>query len=209
MKILRWLDDNFEAIIMSSTLLLMSGIIAVQVFFRYVLLNSLAWSEEVSRYLFIYMIYFGISYGVRKSRHIKIDFIISLASDRGKKILALVSDFLFLTFAVVITSQAGIVAETIARLGQITGATQMPMAVVYSAVPLGYGLVCLRLIQNIIYKLKNFAKPYEVFAFRGESVIPVIETTRLVETDDGCLDEELNPESTDAATAVAAKGETR
>lgn len=193
MKVLRWLDDNFEAIIMSSTLLLMSGIIAIQVFFRYVLLNSLAWSEEVSRYLFIYMIYFGISYGVRKSRHIKIDFLISLFSDRGKKVLALVSDALFLAFAVVITTQAGIVAETIARLGQITGATQMPMAVVYSAVPLGYGLVCFRLVQNIVYKIRNFSRPYAVFAVRGESVLPVIEATRLVETDDGCVDEELNP----------------
>ena len=191
MKVIRWLDNNFEAVVMSTTLLTMSAIIAVQVFFRYVLLNSLAWSEEVARYLFIYTVYFGISYGVRKSRHIKIDFVISLFSERGKKILSLISDLLFLVFAVVITVQAGIVTETIGRLGQITGATQMPMAIVYSAVPLGYGLVCIRLIQNIVFKIRSFEKPYEVFSVRPESA-----ARDGASLEEGCVDESLNPEAT-------------
>lgn len=167
----------------------MSLIIAVQVFFRYVLLNSLSWSEEVSRYLFIYMIYFGISYGVRKNRHIKIDVIIGLLPDTVKKIMSLTADVLFLIFAVVVTTQAGIVAETISRLGQITGATQMPMAIVYSAVPLGYGLVCIRLLQNMFHKLRNFSQPFEVFVYRGESLPARVNT--FIATDASCDDGEV------------------
>lgn len=189
MKALHWLDDYFEAVVMVISLAAMSVIIVIQVFFRYVLLNSLAWSEEVARYLFIYMIYFGISYGVRKNRHIKIDFIISLLPDSVKKIFSLVADLLFLVFAVVVTTQAGIVAETIGRLGQITGATQMPMAIVYSAVPLGYGLVCIRLLQNMFFKIRNFSKPYEVFVYRGDSLPARVST--FIATEASCDDGEV------------------
>ena len=64
MKVLRFLDDNLEKMLCTITLALMSAIIVLQVFFRYVLNNSLAWSEELARYLFIWTIYIGISYGV-------------------------------------------------------------------------------------------------------------------------------------------------
>ena len=186
MKLLRWLDDNFEAIVMVISLSAMSIIIAVQVFFRYVLLNSLSWSEEVSRYLFIYMIYFGIAYGVRKNRHIKIDVVLTVLPETARKVISLTADLLFLGFAVVVTTQAGIVAEMIGRLGQITGATQMPMAVVYMAVPLGYGLVCVRLLQNIFHKLTHFTAPFETYVYRGDSLAIIHPEAP---EDDSCADE--------------------
>lgn len=48
MKVLRFLDDNLEKMICTVTLALMSAIIVAQVFFRYVLNNSLSWSEELA-----------------------------------------------------------------------------------------------------------------------------------------------------------------
>ena len=169
MKALRWLDDYLEAIVIVPSIGAMSVIITVQVFFRYVLLDSLAWSEEVSRYLAIYLVYFGIAYGVRKGRHIKIDFLLGLMPEKAKKVMSLISDVLFLVFATVVTFQGIVVAETIGRLGQITGATQIPMFIVYLAVPLGYGLVSLRLVQNMIYKIRHFNDEFELFVNRGDT----------------------------------------
>ena len=53
MKLLRFLDDNLEKMLCTITLALMSAIIVLQVFFRYVLNNSLAWSEELATCLSI------------------------------------------------------------------------------------------------------------------------------------------------------------
>ena len=69
MKVIRWIDNNIERVLCVTLLALMSIIIVVQVFFRYVLQNSLQWSEEIARYMFIWLIYIGISYGVKTDKH--------------------------------------------------------------------------------------------------------------------------------------------
>ena len=73
MKVLKFLDEHMEKILCVIFLALMSIIIVLQVFFRYVLNNSLSWSEELARYLFIWMIYIGISLGVKMDKHICVD----------------------------------------------------------------------------------------------------------------------------------------
>ena len=47
MKVLKFLDENLEKMLCVIFLALMSIIIVLQVFFRYVLNNSLSWSEEL------------------------------------------------------------------------------------------------------------------------------------------------------------------
>lgn len=166
MKILKWLDDYFEAIFMTILLFAMSIFIGLQVFMRYVMLNSLSWSEELSRYMYIYMLYLGISYGVRTNRHLRISVIQNLLKEKGQKILSLFSDILFLAFSVIVVINSTKVALLIANFGQVTASTQMPMYVVYMGVPIGFSLVIIRLIQNIIHKIGHFKDPVEDYMVR-------------------------------------------
>ena len=53
-KILHWLDENLEEFILVIFLIAMTLIMGIQVFCRYVLGMSLSWSEELTRYLFIW-----------------------------------------------------------------------------------------------------------------------------------------------------------
>ena len=66
MKVLKWLDEYAEISICVALLSAMTLILAVQVFMRYVMGASLSWSEELARYLFIWLIYLGISFGARQ-----------------------------------------------------------------------------------------------------------------------------------------------
>jgi len=45
----------------------------IQVFFRYVVQSSLGWSEELSRYLFVWLIFIGSAVALPKGFHIAID----------------------------------------------------------------------------------------------------------------------------------------
>mgnify|MGYP004463633691 FL=1 len=52
-KALKWLDDNLEEFLLVLLLLGMAVIMGIQVFSRFALKESLSWTEELTRYLFI------------------------------------------------------------------------------------------------------------------------------------------------------------
>ena len=67
MKIIRWLDDNLEEALLIALLVMMTLLMGLQVFSRYILNASLSWSEELTRYLFIWSGFLSISYCIKKS----------------------------------------------------------------------------------------------------------------------------------------------
>ena len=54
MKALKWLNKNFEEFIMVSFLMIMTLIMGIQICARYLFNNSMAWTEEITRYLFVW-----------------------------------------------------------------------------------------------------------------------------------------------------------
>jgi TRAP-type C4-dicarboxylate transport system permease small subunit len=79
----------------------MTAIIIVQVFMRYVFLYSLSWSEEVARYLMIWVSFLGASLALKYGFHIGVEFVINRISE-GKRVwinlIAKVGILLFLIY---------------------------------------------------------------------------------------------------------------
>ena len=65
-KILHWLDENLEEFILVIFLIAMTLSMGIQIFCRYVLGMSLSWSEELTRYLFIWCGFLSVSYCSKK-----------------------------------------------------------------------------------------------------------------------------------------------
>ena len=61
-KAIRWLDANLEEFIWVLLLVPMTVIMGIQGFCRYALSMSLTWSEELTRYLFIWCGFISVSY---------------------------------------------------------------------------------------------------------------------------------------------------
>ena len=59
MKWIKKLADNFEGYCCAVMLAVMSVVVFMQVVFRFLIKSSLPWSEELSRYLLVYITYFG------------------------------------------------------------------------------------------------------------------------------------------------------
>lgn len=51
----------------------LAGVVFLQFFTRYVLNDSLAWTEEIARYLLIGTVFVGASIGVARNNHIQVD----------------------------------------------------------------------------------------------------------------------------------------
>ncbi len=159
MKVLKFLDENLEKMLCVVFLALMSIIIVLQVFFRYVLNNSLSWSEELARYLFIWMIYVGISYGVKLDKHICVDAVYTFMPKGIKRGYAIVAYVLFLIFAVAIIYYGILVVGMQITSGQVSPAMGLPMQYVYVAPVVGMILTVIRLVQKIYYAVT--AKEWE------------------------------------------------
>jgi TRAP-type C4-dicarboxylate transport system permease small subunit len=161
-KIGKWLNSNFE---MSVSVILLSAltlILFVQVIARRVFGHSLTWSEEAARYIFIWLIFFAISYGAKIEKHIKIEAFLKFFPKAWRSIIIIIGDFLFLAFAVYLVYIGFVLVGRQIQLGQISPANHIPMALVYAGPPIGFVFTSVRKIQVIIRHIKKVS--------RGESL---------------------------------------
>ena len=77
--------DKLEEILLVSMFVLMVLIIFIQVIMRYVFNNSLSWSEELGKFLFVWLSWIGISIGERRNEHIKITMLVDKLPPFAKK----------------------------------------------------------------------------------------------------------------------------
>lgn len=161
MKAMKWLDRHFEEFFLVFFSIIMVGSISLQVFMRFIVGSSLEWSEELARYCFIWLVYMGISYGVKKQRHIKVDVLLLLFKDKGKVALNFAANFIFLLFALFVVVYGSSIAVYILGWGQTSPALSIPMGLVYLAAPVGMGAAAIRLIQQMV-KQYTFLKGGQV-----------------------------------------------
>ena len=149
MKVLKWLDANLEKYCCVVLMSVMTLIIFIQVVARYVFQNSLSWSEELARYIFIWLVYLGISYGCQMRKHIKID-----------AALVIIGDLFFLAFAIYVayTGLGYSLKQT-----RVSSAMGIPFKYVYISTFFGFGLAVIRQIQTILYRIRCIkeGKEYE------------------------------------------------
>jgi len=60
---------------------IMTVLVVTQVFFRYVLSNSIDWADEMSRLMFVWSMFLAIPHGVKAGVHVGIDILLRAFSD--------------------------------------------------------------------------------------------------------------------------------
>lgn len=150
MKIIKWLDTYIEASICSLLLCIMSMILLIQVVARYVFGNSLVFSEELARYIFIWLIYLGISYATKQFRHIKIESALGLFPSFLRPYVTLVGNILFLLYSVAIVYTGWDMVMRQQSLGSTSPAMALPMWLVFLAPVVGFLFTATRQVQIIV-----------------------------------------------------------
>lgn len=136
------------SLILGALILLMVGVIFIQVIARYVLHNSLSWSEEIGRYLFIWITFLGAVIGVKERLHVGVDVIVNSLPAGVRKILMLVGNLLMMLFVGYMLQGSFKLIE----LGrhQVSPATSIPMLYPYLILPLGSILMLIYLLINTV-----------------------------------------------------------
>lgn len=159
---MKFLNDHLEACFIVPLMFLMSIIIFIQVVMRYVFHSSLTWSEEMARYLFVWLVYFSVAYTARREAHIRIDAAINLYPKKLRPYIEILSEVIVLVFAVFIAVTSVTVFQKISASGQISPALHVPMQFVYAAPLIGFILTAIRQVQCIIRKVKGLHQHEEV-----------------------------------------------
>jgi len=114
-----------------------------QVFFRYVLSNSLPWPEEAARLGFVWVVFLGMAMAVHRDAHLRIDMIDSLTARWGPGLPAAIR-VVFIAAASAALIHHG--WELTARAMGFTPALRLSIGWVYAAVPVGAALAMAFLI---------------------------------------------------------------
>ena len=152
MKVLRFLDENAEKILCCVLLGGATIIIFLQILLR-VFGYPLAWTEEIARYMFIWLTYIGCSAAIRARRHISLDLIDLLLKERGRFIISIFSNLVFLAFALILAYYGFLITRRVTT--QISPAVQLSMAIPYSSIMISACLMVVRLIQDTIKRFQE------------------------------------------------------
>ena len=111
-------------------------VVVLQVVSRYLLDNSFTWTEELSRYLFTWIIFLGAALGLRDQSHLKIDFFVAHFPQKVRQVVDTVH-YVLITIFLLIVAIFGFqwVGET---AGTRSPALSLPVNwVLYGALPCG------------------------------------------------------------------------
>lgn len=148
MNLLRKLDENFEPALIIASVSLIVVLIFTNVILR-LFDTTLPWAGELSRYLFVWMVYLGISYGIKKKRHLKVSVLFDILPRKASLVAQIFSDLLFLAYSFVVLYYGYIITAKAISRNQIAPAMEVSVGLLYAALVIGSLLSIIRLLMSI------------------------------------------------------------
>lgn len=153
MRALDWILDRVTLVLLTVLLLVVGG----QIFSRYVLNHSLFWSEELARYLFIYLVFLGAAIVLRREGHIQVSFFVEQLPPGLRRAVAVLVNLLLLGFVGIVLVQSVRLALMVWTVP--TAALLIPWTLVYLGILLGMAAMVLVMLGALWRRLA--ARPGE------------------------------------------------
>jgi TRAP-type C4-dicarboxylate transport system permease small subunit len=122
--------------------------ITLQVFFRYVLNDPLSWTEEIGRYLMVWICFLGSAMALKYGEHISVSFLQERFPPGIRQAVGLGIGLAVLGFFVLTTWQG--ILMTIQVSEQQAPATWISMAWAYSCIPVGCFFMMFHTLVHLI-----------------------------------------------------------
>lgn len=120
----------------------------LQVLFRFVLNLPLAWTEELSRYVFILLIYCGASAAVTDNAHVRVELIDTILPASVKKYMDLAVRIICGIISLLVAWNSKQIIMNANLSHQISASLRIPMAGLYALVALMFCLIAFRFLQS-------------------------------------------------------------
>lgn len=146
-----------EEIVMIVAVSLIVVLVIVQVFARYVLNSGIIWSDELVGFLLVIVSMIGSAIAYREKMHTSLDFFFNKSPGAVRVILRVVIEASCVLFLCALIYSGGIL--TLGSLNQRAFTIDIPIGLVYLAVPLGAALILLEIVLKNISDLVRTKSP--------------------------------------------------
>jgi TRAP-type C4-dicarboxylate transport system permease small subunit len=163
-RVLKVIDNWFEEFFCSLFLSALVLLLGVQVFDRFVFSKSVSCHEEGCRFLFIWLVYLGVSLGVKRGEHIRIVVLIRFIPQAVRKYITYISEAGWFLFFICVFVLSIPMMKTMFEYKHLSASLQWNMAYVYLIIPFSCLLTSFRIVQFAYRRLKA-SKP---LFFTGE-----------------------------------------
>ncbi|AJQ96042.1 TRAP transporter small permease [Gynuella sunshinyii] len=160
-KIIRLLNKVLSTFCVSLCSVLVACVVW-QVFSRYVLSSPSTYTDEIARFLFIWVGLMGAAYTLGQKKHLAIDLLAQKLENSPSKenVLRLIINLVSLFFVTVImTYGGGKLVMQVLSTGQVSPALGVEMGWIYSAIPLSGIFMLIYLFQDFIQCLNTLKSP--------------------------------------------------
>ena len=134
-------------------LVAMTIVTFAQVFFRFVIMHSLPWSEEFSRYSLVWASFLGASIALKRGLHIGVETFVAKLPKERRRLIYLITLALITLFLVVVIIKGFQMASF--NMRQSSPAMRIPMGFPYLAIPIGSLIMVLHLLDELISGWKH------------------------------------------------------
>ena len=146
MRWLEHLEEGLVAFLMAAMTLVAFG----QVVARYVFNYSFVWALELNGVLFAWLIFVGMSYGVRVGAHIGIDAAIKQLRPAAARIVGMVGALLCVVYALIVTVGGWLYVKKMYDVGIEMQDLPIAQWIPRIILPLGFALLALRFGQAFV-----------------------------------------------------------
>lgn len=151
-KLLNSINKAVEYVV-TALLATMVVVVFLQVIFRFILEASLPWSEELARYILVWISFLGASIGVKRKSHIGVEAVTNYLPFKAKSIVAIIAHLLSSALFIILIVWG---YQLIGKVsGQESPAMEISMALPYSALFISGILMLLYSIYNIMLEFKT------------------------------------------------------
>ena len=146
---MRWLK-HFEEVLIIFLMAAMTLVTFMQVVARYVFNYSFVWALELTGVMFAWLIFVGMSYGVRVGAHIGIDAVVRLLPSRAARIVAIVAATLCIIYACIVTFGGFQYVRKMYDVGILMQDMPVQQWIPRVILPIGFALLAFRFLQVLI-----------------------------------------------------------
>ena len=162
-NLLSTLNKNAERWALLVFYVMLVGTMFIEVLRREIFSYSSVWGEEIVRYSFIYLAWVGAAAAVRQRAHIRIDVVMHYLGRKSKALLYMFGDLVMMLVALIALYWSFETVLVSAKFGSVTHGLRISQVWFLLAVPIGFALVTLRLVQSFLRDLRDLRSGKPVF----------------------------------------------